>query len=184
MSHIITAKSIWIVGSGLIKRAQPRGANMKIKGNVEWMGKGGMRWTDVLPTVRGKLASQPAPDILLLHVGDNDLGQTPRLTLINKMKKDIKEIMETCPRTKIVYSGIVARQQWRGAKNKKQINATRNWLNNQMKKIIEKKNGAVILHKNIVSHNTSLFSQDGVHLTEKGNDLFISQLESGLKLLE
>ena len=65
--------------------------------------------------------------ILVLHIGGNDLGQVQRYKLLQRMKKDITWIKDTCPNTKMLYSSILPRIKWRNAKEAKSIDNARKW---------------------------------------------------------
>ena len=111
------------------------------------------------------------------------MGQGPHHKLAIKMQQDLQSIMELLPETKVVFSGIAARRIWRAARHPSAVNKSRIRINTQIQNFMEKNGGAVVLHKNIASKTEGLFRWDGIHFTEKGNDLFLGNIQRGLKEL-
>ncbi|XP_024114878.1 homeodomain-interacting protein kinase 2, partial [Oryzias melastigma] len=150
-----TPPTVWIIGSGyyVIGAQQTAnqcfGENLGLNARITWIGKVNMHWKDVLDTFNSEVSRQGrSPDILVLHVGGNDLGNRNVSDLTSEMVKDLIRIHETSPRMKIAYSSITPRLTW--AKfNPMQINADRIRVNRTMKLNAEKFNGCVIEHPDL-----------------------------------
>ena len=97
------------------------------------------------------------------------------------MQQDIKKIQELLPETRLIFSGIAARKLWANARHPAALNKSRIRINIAMKKFMEENGGEVILHNNIASKDKGIFKWDGVHFNDKGNDLFLGNIQKGLR---
>ncbi|KAJ8334232.1 hypothetical protein SKAU_G00398710 [Synaphobranchus kaupii] len=87
-------KNVWIVGDSYIRRGEERaretmGTSLGLDARVQWFGWGGLRWERLLPFIHQSLRGRAAPDVLLIHCGGNDLGNTKSLRLVADMKRDL-----------------------------------------------------------------------------------------------
>lgn len=70
----------WILGHSFVFRGQyVAGSSVKHREDVvvRWLGKRGMRWSDVMPEFHYFVRLDRPPDVLVLHIGGNDLGVRP-----------------------------------------------------------------------------------------------------------
>ncbi|KAJ8356502.1 hypothetical protein SKAU_G00192960 [Synaphobranchus kaupii] len=123
-------KNVWIVGDSYIRRGEERaretmGTSLGLDARVQWFGWGGLRWERLLPFIHQSLRGRAAPDVLLIHCGGNDLGNTKSLRLVADMKRDLQDLHRRFPGTKILLSAISQRRRWRTA-NPGKIDKTRN----------------------------------------------------------
>lgn len=63
-----------------------------------------------------------APDILVLHVGGNDLGVQPFRELIQDVKFDLLRLWSVYPALVTVWSDKVPRKKWREALSVDRLN--------------------------------------------------------------
>ncbi|KAJ8335476.1 hypothetical protein SKAU_G00388180 [Synaphobranchus kaupii] len=124
-------KNVWIVGDSYIRRGEERaretmGTSLGLDARVQWFGWGGLRWERLLPFIHQSLRGRAAPDVLLIHCGGNDLGNTKSLRLVADMKRDLQDLHRRFPGTKILLSAISQRRRWRTA-NPGKIDKTRKW---------------------------------------------------------
>ncbi|KAJ8332021.1 hypothetical protein SKAU_G00429980 [Synaphobranchus kaupii] len=104
------------------------GTSLGLDARVQWFGWGGLRWERLLPFIHQSLRGRAAPDVLLIHCGGNDLGNTKSLRLVADMKRDLQDLHRRFPGTKILLSAISQRRRWRTA-NPGKIDKTRKWHN-------------------------------------------------------
>ncbi|XP_068100040.1 nuclear factor 7, ovary-like [Hyperolius riggenbachi] len=114
-------KQIWIFGQDLVTQAREQ-AKVASYGHdlgfgsegftVHWMGFEGMRWQELLPGLKKKVSTMGTPNVLVIHLGGNDLGVINRLTLIEIMKKDLATLLSLYPDTAVVWSCVVPRAYW------------------------------------------------------------------------
>ncbi|KAJ8353657.1 hypothetical protein SKAU_G00212240 [Synaphobranchus kaupii] len=102
------------------------GTSLGLDARVQWFGWGGLRWERLLPFIHQSLRGRAAPDVLLIHCGGNDLGNTKSLRLVTDMKRDLQDLHRRFPGTKILLSAISQRRWWRTA-NPGKIDKTRKW---------------------------------------------------------
>lgn len=175
----VPGQRTWIIGSSLVHWASCRAKVRRkavpalSKPSTSWHGERGMRWKQLLPKVRSLLKEEQPPQILLLHLGGNDLVSTSLRMLIQEIKKDLSKIKQLMPNTRILWSDIVARIQYRGAKSNAKTEKARKSLNSTVHAHISKLDGLCIRHPQINWTCTELYRNDGVHLSKRGNDALL-----------
>ncbi|XP_052674467.1 uncharacterized protein LOC128156393 isoform X2 [Crassostrea angulata] len=180
---------VWIVGSSIIWQAFSHarlngGSNLDfspMEANIWWQGKGGMRWRHLLPKIRQMLRYEDPPHFLVLHCGGNDIGQIKSSELREKMEQSLDALSPLLPRTKIIWSQILPRLKWRNARDNNALNKTRVRVNSFVATKLLAHQGGYIRYQKITPSDKSLFKGDGVHLTEKGNEIFLKTLKKAFK---
>ena len=172
--------TIWIIGSSYIERVEDTalekfGENLGLNTRVQWFGKGGIRWSGVLPRFYSELSTQSPPDILVVYAGGNDLGHASAHELASAMQRDLLQLHEAFPLMKIAFSCINERQVWRYGKLW-QIIKDRKLINKSIRNAIWRLGGKVIEHPLLRYYEDSLYLPDGVHFTTRGNQLFLSSI--------
>ncbi|XP_029460815.1 uncharacterized protein LOC115093300 [Rhinatrema bivittatum] len=177
----------WILGHSYIHRAQrralkrPYGENLELnkKGwNLAWFSKRGMTWEELLPFLYERIDMWGAPDMLLIHLGGNDVGYKTCRELLTCMKKDISQLWIRWPKMRIGWSDIIIRLRnreeliWRIGIKK---------LNRQMGKWMGWQGGFWVRHQWSWMEEAGLFAGDGVHLSEIGMDMFNNAIQEGLE---
>ena len=119
--------------------------------------------------------------MLVLHCGGNDVGQYSVADLRHYIKSQICYLKKKLPNTKIVWSQILPRGNWRYSDNAKAMNRVRIRLNSAVATEAIRLNGGYIKYPDLVLSSTALWSVDGVHLSDLGNDLFLNTLQSALE---
>uniref|UniRef100_A0ABM5GQZ0 SGNH hydrolase-type esterase domain-containing protein n=1 Tax=Pogona vitticeps TaxID=103695 RepID=A0ABM5GQZ0_9SAUR len=181
-----TRKKIMIVGHSYIFWAARYAANshwgsdlgLGAQASISWKGRRGMRWIQL-----GRVTAfdSSPPDILLIHLGGNDLPQVPGKALILDILRDLARLHASYPLMRICWSTIVPRRVWRGALNVDRINYARRLVNREVcRGICTGGLGAVIGHHSIRPANLECFRNDGVHLSVTGLDKFLDDLRGGL----
>ena len=174
---------VWLVGSSIIKRAfpiarqEPSGSSLGLPARLWWQGYGGLtlgRTKRKLDTLR--LVEDP-PDFMLLHVGGNDLRNTPLKKLKDIICQLVEHITNIFPNTVIIWSEILPRN-W-GPENKG-IYAARKRLNTLAVKTVKNAGGFYLRHLNLKNVTSQLYLPDGVHLSHEGNKLFVQNIQWGL----
>uniref|UniRef100_A0A3P9J5S4 SGNH hydrolase-type esterase domain-containing protein n=1 Tax=Oryzias latipes TaxID=8090 RepID=A0A3P9J5S4_ORYLA len=151
--------TVWIIGSGYyITGAEYTanrcyGENFGVNAKIHWMGKVSI-----------------SPDLLVLHVGSNDLGNTNVSDLVSKMVKDLTHLHQAFPQMKIAYSCITPRLAW-GAFDPHKINQDRMTVNKGIQSSAGLFNGAVMEHPKLTLAEGHLFKPD---LTLKTNKISVN----------
>nr|XP_034303470.1 uncharacterized protein LOC117681729 isoform X2 [Crassostrea gigas] len=181
---------IWVVGSSIIHWAQ-KYAQQNIDDNlgltsqrIIWQGIRGMVWSRLYQTIKEMLRQcNRHPTLLVIHCGGNDIGN-PRNTLkgLQKyMKLTVSKITRLLPKTIIVWSHILPRRNRSLCLSNKDGENWRTRLNSALATFVVKKVcGASIKYPDILSTQGTLFRKDGIHLSDLGNELFVTSLKNAL----
>ncbi|XP_068090389.1 uncharacterized protein [Hyperolius riggenbachi] len=180
---------VWILGHSYIYWAQRRAIRRPYSENlffdfddchVLWQGIRGMKWAGLCSLVYSKLHSCPVPDVLVIHLGGNDLGKTNTLALLHRMRSDIFELSGQLPNTKIIYSEMVARPVW-SHPDLRFMNSIRKRVNRAMAKTLPLVGGLSIRHRELEGGEFGLFRRDLVHLSGIGLDILNSNIHSAIE---
>nr|XP_033777443.1 uncharacterized protein LOC117348910 isoform X2 [Geotrypetes seraphini] len=177
--------SLWIVGHSFVHWAaeraliRPGGRHLGLgqRGlRVSWWGQRGMRWSQLLLLMERLRARPSHPDMLLIHLGGNDVDSCSGKDLINTIKDDLRVVLDWFPSILLIWSDIVPRPR---------CLASRRWtrglakLNRQVGKWVMCQGGLQLLHDWVDVSCTGLFHRDGVHLSAVGWDLLLDDFASG-----
>ena len=183
---------VWIVGSSIIKQAFTYARQSTEVGislglgpygaSVWWQGQSGMRCHHLLQKLQLLLSIEDPPQILILHVGGNDINQVPSVVLRHRIVKLMHDIRKLIPQVMIVWSQILPRLAWRGEVTHKAVNKIRVRINSKVATEVLKINGAYLRYPELVETKAGLFCCDGTHLSDKGNQLFLDTMTKGLQL--
>ncbi|KAM3923058.1 uncharacterized protein RB166_012151 [Leptodactylus fuscus] len=148
---------------------------------VAWHGIRGLKWCQVLPEVITVGQFAPSPVILVLHAGGNDLCFLGVSELITLMRADIDHMSSYFSEVIIVWSEIVPRVTWQGARDAAAVEKSRRTINARLARFVRSKGGVVVRHRQLEGDNRRLMRPDGVHLNEIGLDIFLSGLQDGVE---
>uniref|UniRef100_A0A8C8SKU3 Tumor susceptibility 101 n=1 Tax=Pelusios castaneus TaxID=367368 RepID=A0A8C8SKU3_9SAUR len=185
-------KQVWICGHSYVfwaeKRALARSFGPQLGIRVEdaklhWIGKSGMMWDQLISTVFHARRRLPDPDVLVIHLGGNDLGTTKLLDIIIRIKRDLGFIKQTFKNVILVWSNIVPRKAWNQEESYKFMDKNRKKVNKEIGKFMKFIGGYVISHDSLVPESPGLFHLDGVLLSQSGTDVFNLDLLSVLESL-
>ena len=121
------------------------------------------------------------PDYMVLHCGGNDIGKHALKSLRIVIFELFQFITRKFPQTKVIWSQILPRSQWRYSSDSIAMNRCRNRLNNFAAHKIVQSGGCYVRHPSLEIVTTSLYKTDGVHLSSVGNELFLNQLSAGIE---
>ncbi|XP_077193034.1 uncharacterized protein LOC143837288 isoform X2 [Paroedura picta] len=149
---------------------------------IRWLGKRGMRWPALWDTVAGAVHEFGTPAVLVVHLGGNDLPGMKGVQLINVITEDLKALQLRLPETQIIWSSIVERLAWRGARSPLAVNRTVRKVNKVVFRAVTKWGCRVLDHANIHSAMPGLYRNDGVHLSSRGLDTWLEGIRATLQL--
>lgn len=89
---------------------------------IRWLGVPGMLWGRLVSEVQRYAARDRPSDVLVLHVGGNDLGLRSMIDITRDIKLDVGCLREEFPDMVIIWSDMVARTTWRMARSVEGIN--------------------------------------------------------------
>ncbi|CAJ0949968.1 unnamed protein product [Ranitomeya imitator] len=143
--------SIWLVGHSYIywaaRRAElcPGGRSLGFTGmDVIWRGTRGLTWSQVLPEVVRIVRVASSPTVVVIHAGGNDLASFPLTELLTLMRANLDKFLGFFPVMRLVWSELIPRLVWRGARELSDMERSRRTLNQRISRFIRFKNGAVM----------------------------------------
>ncbi|CAL9700439.1 unnamed protein product [Knipowitschia caucasica] len=139
--HIVEGPTIWIIGDSYVRRGRDRAAetlghNLGMAAHVQWFGRGGLRWSSLVPWLFRLLRGRSAPAVLLICCGSNDLGKVKSVDLVAAMKRDLLDLHRRYPSMDIFFSQLTDRRLWRDAQPGR-INRAKRFINNVLKNVCE-----------------------------------------------
>ncbi|XP_069131942.1 uncharacterized protein [Argopecten irradians] len=180
---------VWFLGSSIIKRAgiaarsRPGGLNLGLQrmgANIFWQGYGGLGIQQVESKISLLQSVAENPNILLLHCGGNDLGKIPIAKLRSVFRRVIRFLYSQFPGVKLIFSQILPRLSYRYSDNVTAMEACRCRLNSAVAKDVLGLGGCYLKYPDIKA-TEAFFSQDKVHLSELGNNIFLNTLQGGVE---
>lgn len=139
-----------------------------------------MTWSQLVPRISYLLNFESPPDILVIHCGGNDIGAIELLDFRRQIRASLFDIMTMLPSTKLVWSQILPRSSWRYSKNIEAMNRSAARLNNFAAWICIQSGGSYVKYPEILWNMPGLFSEDGVHLSNIGNEVFLYRLQTAI----
>ena len=180
--------SIWIIGDSYVRRGEQRaletmGNNLGVDAvtYIHWFGWGGLRWRRLIPFLHQALQGRKAPDVLLIHCGGNDLGDITGVKLVAAMKEDLHQLHLRFPKIKILFSALTQRRRWKADAKAGKIDKGRRFVNSVMATYVNSLGGTFVDHPHIRFDTPGLFLYDDVHLTNRGNDMFLNSFAVSIK---
>lgn len=180
---------VWIIGSSIVRNAFVHARQSSVGINLGlarvglqllWQGYGGMTTCDVMVKIRNLIRVENSPGYLVLHIGGNDLGHVKVGFLRNRIKNIMRKIRALLPNTRIIWSEILPRNQWRYSQNHDAMNRARKRINSSIGAFVLKLGGYYVQYPDIAL-DVLFLKRDGVHLTDLGNEIFLNTLQGALE---
>uniref|UniRef100_A0A672L9S3 Uncharacterized LOC107559768 n=1 Tax=Sinocyclocheilus grahami TaxID=75366 RepID=A0A672L9S3_SINGR len=185
-------KNVWIFGHSLVfwaeKRATSPEYGMQLgmhpdSVRIWWKGVQGMTWQQLVPLLLQRKDNWPKPDVLIIHLGGNDISTTAPEAFIETVKKDMSSLKSIFPKCRLVWSSILSRQSWRGTEASKEMDIIRMAINKSICTIMTELGGFALRHCNITP-SSGLYRPDGIHLSGNGIDVFNLNMQAFLEKWE
>ncbi|XP_026793067.3 uncharacterized protein si:dkeyp-121d4.3 isoform X2 [Pangasianodon hypophthalmus] len=187
-------KNVWICGHSLVFWAEKRATSPEIgmqlgmdpnSVRIWWKGVQGMTWQQLLPQLLQLKDNWPNPDVILMHLGGNDIGKMTPEAFVLAVKKDLISLKSIFPQCRLVWSDILPRKSWRHSNDSTAVNNMRQAINKTIRGIMAELGGFSLTHDNIVPRlDSGLYRPDGVHLSGKGIDTFNLNMQDFLEKWE
>ncbi|XP_053229079.1 uncharacterized protein LOC128406063 [Podarcis raffonei] len=180
---------IWIVGhsivywAGIRARQSGRGPDLGFPQHVQvsWISRRGMRWSEFIPLIKRRVLLHGPPLAIVVQLGENDIAKVDCYTLRSTIQRDLGELVTLIPTVKIFWSQLLQRSNWQGISQPKAAERARKRINSAVSKRVTELGGLVIYHPDITFKALALYRNDGVHLSELGNDVWLDAVIEGLK---
>ncbi|XP_043920971.1 uncharacterized protein LOC122796503 isoform X2 [Protopterus annectens] len=150
---------------------------------VIWKGFPGMTWDQLLSVLSHVISEVGQIHVLIVHLGGNDIGNTPKRKLLSNILRDLTTVQQLIPGLLVVWSSVVPRRFWYGANNPAALEIARRFLNHRVARAAPRLGFAVIDHWDFSGKDPVWFNEDGIHLSDIGLDLFNLNLSRHLQAL-
>ena len=181
---------MWVIGDSLVHWAAERA---EIKGlvhfqmeadniRVRWFGVRGMTWPDLKSRIQYLMMLKARPFMMIIHLGGNSVVSTKLRTFQKRIERDFRYMFWTYPDVVFVWSDILPRLVWKGAKPKDYpaMEKKRGCLNRTARRVVASyADGRQLIHDNF-DHTPGLFWRDGVHLSDIGSDLLLVNMQEAV----
>lgn len=179
---------IWIVGSSIIYWAarcaliREGGPGLNLEpADLVWKGTRGMRWAELQPRIDGLLETCIRPTTLIVHLGGNDLVDCSCLCFVRMVQDTLLTLRAALPDVMLVWSDILTRQFYKGARCQKAMDNKRKEINRKCRGLFIRAGGRAIRHPLIQWKQNDLFRNDGVHLSDAGNAIFLDTMQQAIE---
>ena len=156
--------------------------------DILWTGVGGAGIGDIPDILTRTLQTHTDhPKNVVLHAGSNDLFNNAHVgETRHKVVETLKSVRSLLPEAKIIWSDILPKQTYEGEKipgaGKK---TTRNINRFAQKACLKMDVGCVIYHSRTIDRtDNSLFSDDGIYLTDKGYECLRQTLTDAISFFD
>lgn len=186
---------IFIVGSSIVKRAKNHamlcsfGEDLGLYHDrgvkVYWRAQGGLTTDNLVFQVSELVKEAGRPHMLLLHCGGNDIGQGANTFELGvSINSNLEFLHNTYPGTLLIWSQILPRFNWRvwSPWGHHWCDRARARVNRSAASYtLQYCHGAYIRYPELTLNNPNMFNKDdGVHLSDIGNDKFLGTLKNAL----
>ncbi|XP_061490951.1 uncharacterized protein LOC133388738 isoform X2 [Rhineura floridana] len=130
---------------------------------VQWLGRRGMHWEGLLPALFRQGLVQTIPQVLVIHLGGNDLGLMKGKALIIQASKDMQAIRQRWPWVRLMWSDLLPRKVWCDVWDLAGVDRVRKKVNRQIRLALLGQGGLVIPHPQIQQQKGELYRADGIH---------------------
>ncbi|KAJ8304403.1 hypothetical protein KUTeg_017986 [Tegillarca granosa] len=183
------AQDISFVGSSIVYWAQRRALSRPVGRNlglekygvqIRWCGIRGMKWSQLLTRIQRDLRNFLCPQYLEILLGSNDLVSRASDVLRWELKLDLLSLSKL-PNTTVVWSCILPRLFWYGARSQVAIDNVHKRTNREISSHILKLGGRIITQSDLSDKETGCYRFDGIHLSDIGNDIYLNALQGALE---
>ncbi|XP_053139324.1 spermatogenesis-associated protein 7 homolog [Hemicordylus capensis] len=88
------------------------------------------------------LMANPLPDILVVHMGENDRVTQIGLSIIHRAQADVTQVQEWIPRLIVIWSNMLQRRVWKGARHSLKIERAHRKINTHMARFVQTLGGS------------------------------------------
>lgn len=142
-----------------------------------WKGKSGAGMRDLNSLLRS-VNHGPSPKVIIFHIGTNDLVHVDEFCMRQRITDSLYRYTTQFPATAVVWSGILPRIFYFGAKSQAAVENKRKAVNRWAKSQCKRLGAHYLSHPQFAWSETTLYRFDGVHLSPLGSHLFRGNLRS------
>jgi hypothetical protein len=122
------------------------------------------------------------PEVIVVHLGGNDLLTSSLYKLRRVINKEIKKYLNECfPDAKVIWYDILQRRNWRGDhKVNLSIEKKRRRVNAFCRKAVVGQSLSRTLSADIDYKTKRFYREEGIHLSDIGFEMFLDTLRDGI----
>ncbi|XP_077157449.1 uncharacterized protein LOC143819563 isoform X3 [Paroedura picta] len=174
---------LWICGDAMVISAQKRASStaagsqlgLEQRAVLEWHGQEKLKWIQLLPFLHNLVTWHQAPDVLIIHFGDEDLARAFDHNLSDRVIRELVLLKTLFPSIPLIWSGIIPRSSW----HEKRADMIRTAVHKVVGGSVRRHGGHVIEHLRISSKDPKLHL-DEANLSHAGLDIFLEDIRSGI----
>lgn len=186
------AQRLWLLGDSFVRRAGERASwtgnhNLGVNASeVKWFGRGGLTLHEFPRALQDLLRYNPAPTIMIIHVGSNDLGRYGAKQCRQALDDALTTARELLPGCHIYFSSIIPRLFYYGygrtVHSQSAIDKVRKSLNKYGRRKIRRMHNASFIMHNFIAQEHQYFNRDGIHLSDSGCDILIQSFATAARM--
>lgn len=178
---------MWVVGDSFVHwtsrvaSSSTCGADLTQMATVRWLGRRGLRiqhFNDFLHSCWAQL--QESPSCIIIHIGSNDLGLSPKKSMYENMKQILSVTRELLPYSIIFWSEILPRVTYPSALKQNSVERARRAINRSIGNLFRGSPGGLITHPQIEWWRQDQFLHDGIHLVDEALLLILHNYQGAL----
>ncbi len=169
-----TVGPVWIIGDSIIRWAA---GSFDLPCQVIWKGKSGARMSD-LDTLLQSINYGSSPAVIIFHIGTNDLVNVDEFCMRQRITVFMQKCISQFPYTRVVWSDILPRIFYFGAKSQPAVEKKRKAVNRWAKRQCHELGALCLHHPQFTWSEAALYRFDGVHQSDLGTKLFRGNLQS------
>lgn len=148
---------------------------------VSWHGKRGAGLCDLDALLES--ISGPTPSIIIVHIGTNDLVNVDEFSIRQRIVLSMKKCSMFFPHTTLIWSDILPRLFYFGARSQLSLERKRRALNRWARSQGRRLGVSILHHPQFKWSETALYRFDGVHLSPSGNRVFLGNFRDAIRSL-
>ncbi|XP_060590038.1 uncharacterized protein LOC132745207 isoform X2 [Ruditapes philippinarum] len=179
-----TNADIWVIGDSIPYWAgnhaiQTGKKNLRLPGQtIAWLGVRGLRWSTLRREIEAKVLLSPAPSLILIHLGGNDLVHSHAYDIKGTIQDEVSYLHDAFPSACIIWIDILPRRVW-GKFDNKSMNLKRKRVNRLGRHIVSSLSKFDIVKPDI-DIETAFYREDGVHLNLVGLEFYLDYLRDAM----
>lgn len=142
---------------------------------IRWKAVRGLGWPGLRKAIEVDVLFEPPPQLLIIHLGGNDLVNMTNWQLKNVMDKEMRYLKAAFDGCQFVWLDILPRRVWHGAHDLRAIEQKRKRVNRMGRQLTRAICGGTFVSCSIQAVD-NCFRADGIHLNEVGLEFYLGFL--------
>ncbi|KAH3782001.1 hypothetical protein DPMN_159912 [Dreissena polymorpha] len=153
---------------------------MRLPLSLAWWGIGGLTSSSLRWSIEANVLQSTPPNILVLHLGGNDLCIDSCSKVRNNINREIKNLRTVFADTAIIWVDIIGRINWRSSLPRKIITSKRRRVNGFGRVCVQWTSRSTSITVDIDANTPVFFLPDGVHLSPVELEFYLDTLRDAI----